>query len=270
MVRVRRPSRQPSREPAVGEPQSFARLRVMILCALMSGIAVVSSPCPAVAQTVEATASLQRYDGFIAEAAQRFGVPAAWIRAVLWQESRGDPRAVSPMGARGLMQIMPATWDGLRARHDLGNAPFDPRDNILAGTAYLRKMYDRYGEETAMLAAYDAGPARVDDWLRDGRPLPRETRAYLAVILPQISEGEAVDPHSDDPKAAPIFVPRSQRTNESATTVLPSTHATLNPTQSRPLQSPSPSARTPVSSPATNDPSTPSIFVDRSRRETSR
>jgi len=95
-------------------------------------------------------------------------------------------RAVSPAGAMGLMQIMPATWAELRGRYGLGRDPFAPRDNILAGTAYLREMLDRYGNVAAMLAAYNAGPARLDQHLATGRALPAETRAYVAAILPAI------------------------------------------------------------------------------------
>src|SRR3546814_14064344 len=81
----------------------------------------------------------------IEEAVRRFGIPAAWIRAVMRAESAGDVRAISSAGAMGLMQIMPDTWAELRVRHRLGRDPYDPRDNILAGAAYLREMYDRYG-----------------------------------------------------------------------------------------------------------------------------
>ena len=80
------------------------------------------------------------------EAAQRFAIPASWIRAVMRVESFGDPRALSPKGAMGLMQIMPDTWSELRSRHGLGADPYDPHDNIIAGAAYLRELHDRYGE----------------------------------------------------------------------------------------------------------------------------
>ena len=82
---------------------------------------------------------------YIREAAGRYGVPEQWIREVMRQESGGQEQAVSSAGAMGLMQIMPDTFDGLRQRYALGNDPFEPRDNIMAGTAYIREMYDRYG-----------------------------------------------------------------------------------------------------------------------------
>ena len=96
-------------------------------------------------------------------------------------ESGGDPRALSPKGAMGLMQIMPGTWAELRARYGLGANPYDPQDNILAGTAYLRTLYNRYGYPD-LFAAYNAGPGRFDAHLLDGQPLPDDTRAYLAAL----------------------------------------------------------------------------------------
>jgi len=84
------------------------------------------------------------------------------------------------------MQIMPATWTRLRARHGLGDDPFDARDNVLAGASYLREMYDRYGSVTAMLAAYNAGPGRYEAYAAGARGLPLETRRYVARIAPAI------------------------------------------------------------------------------------
>ena len=78
---------------------------------------------------------------YIREASGRYGVPEQWIREVMRQESGGQEQAVSSAGAMGLMQIMPDTFDGLRRRYALGNDPFEPRDNIMAGTAYIREMY---------------------------------------------------------------------------------------------------------------------------------
>jgi len=147
----------------------------------------------------------------ITDASQRFGIPGVWIRAVMHRESGGNPRAVSPKGAIGLMQIMPGTWAELQARYRLGPDPFDERDNILAGAAYLREMHDRFGTVVRMLAAYNAGPGRVDEQLQTGRPLPRETRTYIAAVLPSIGSGAATDVPLDRPtdfRDAPIFVQR--------------------------------------------------------------
>jgi membrane-bound lytic murein transglycosylase B len=154
-------------------------------------------------------------DAAIAEAAERFGVPARWIRAVILAESAGNPHAVSRAGAMGLMQIMPGTWRELRDRHGLGDNPFDPRDNILAGAAYLRAMHDRFGSPD-FLAAYNAGPERYAEHLA-GRPLPRETRRYMASLAPLIGGAAAGPMQADrslptsDWRAAPLFVTRSER-----------------------------------------------------------
>ena len=121
----------------------------------------------------------------IAEASQRFGVPAHWIRAVMQAESTGDTGAMSPKGAMGLMQVMPETYAELRLRYHLGTDPYEPHSNILAGAAYLREMHDRFGPD-GFLAAYNAGPGRYEDYLKSGRPLPEETRNYVATLAPVI------------------------------------------------------------------------------------
>lgn len=110
----------------------------------------------------------------IAEAARRFGIAEAWIAAVIAVESAGDPNAVSSAGAMGLMQLMPATYAELRRRYRLGADPFEPRDNVLAGTAYLRELLDRFGVAGAF-AAYNAGPTRYGDYLAGRRSLPAST-----------------------------------------------------------------------------------------------
>ncbi len=126
----------------------------------------------------------------VAEAAQRFGLPEHWIYAVIRTESAGRIGAVSSAGAMGLMQLMPGTWARQRTRFGLGSDPFNPRDNIMAGASYLREMYDSYGAP-GFLAAYNAGPGRYRDWRDRGRPLPAETRAYVARIAPMLQTGNA-------------------------------------------------------------------------------
>lgn len=126
----------------------------------------------------------------IAEASQRFDVPEPWIRAVMKVESGGRTHMngrpiVSRAGAMGLMQVMPSTYEELRVKHGLGSDPFEPRDNILAGTAYLREMYEKFGSP-GFLAAYNAGPGRYGEYLTGDRGLPSETRNYVAMISPQI------------------------------------------------------------------------------------
>jgi len=126
-----------------------------------------------------------RWQPLIAEASARFGVPAPWIARVMAAESggmtvwRGQP-ITSPAGAMGLMQLMPATWAAMRARLGLGSDPYQPRDNILAGTLYLRLLYDRFGYP-GLFGAYNAGPGRYRAWLDGVRRLPGETVTYMAV-----------------------------------------------------------------------------------------
>ena len=154
---------------------------------LLSGLLIpVTATQPLLAQTgvPEHAIAAHPYAAQVTEASQRFGIPTTWIMAVMRAESAGDLRAVSSAGAMGLMQVMPDTWAGLRIRHGLGRDPYDPRDNILAGTAYLREMWDRYSDVAAMLAAYNAGPARYDEYRLADRPLPAETRAYVAALAP--------------------------------------------------------------------------------------
>ena len=185
-----------------------------ILLFLLSGLLTFTAAAPqGFAQTDPPyrAAAAHPQGAHIAEAAQRFGIPAAWIIAVMRVESAGDLRALSAAGAMGLMQVMPETWAELRIRHGLGDDPYDPRDNILAGTAYLREMWDRYGNVAAMLAAYNAGPGRYDEYLSDARALPAETRSYVAVLTPILlgedpaAGGSAVAPPPDWREAA-IFV----------------------------------------------------------------
>lgn len=127
-----------------------------------------------------------RWHSQIAEASERFGVPEEWIRRVMRAESGGrtmlNGRLIaSSAGAMGLMQLMPGTWREMRAAHRLGNDPHDPRDNVLAGAAYLRRLYDRFGYP-GLFAAYNAGPGRYAQHLAHGRPLPAETVAYLEAV----------------------------------------------------------------------------------------
>jgi hypothetical protein len=122
---------------------------------------------------------------YIRQVAQRFDVPQRWIRAVIQQESAGEVQALSPAGAMGLMQLMPSTYETLREEYGLGNDPFEPHDNIVAGTAYIRQMYQRYGAP-GFLAAYNAGPERLDDYLANGDPLPAETVSYVSNVAPHL------------------------------------------------------------------------------------
>lgn len=165
-----------------------------------------------VSRLAKPSASVSEVDAYITEAAQRFRIPERWVRAVMQAESAGNPRAVSSAGAMGLMQIMPGTWAELRAAHGFGSDPFDLRENILAGAAYLRQMYDQFGAP-AFLAAYNAGPGRYAEHLRAGRALPSETRGYVAALSRELgfSDAALLQPagtvSADQWQAAPLFAP---------------------------------------------------------------
>ncbi|UKK94137.1 lytic transglycosylase domain-containing protein [Brucella pseudogrignonensis] len=200
----------------------YALLIALAVLALSSGPTVTIAQSAVVARPVS-----DPHGAHIAEASQRFGIPEHWIRAVLRAESARDVRAISTAGAIGLMQVMPDTWAGLRVRYRLGRDPYDPRDNILAGTAYLREMWDRYGTVAAMLSAYNAGPGRYDEHRVTGRPLPAETRAYVAALAPMLGGAVAAgtpEKQSAPPpdwRDAPLFVmrPTDTRTAEPVQTI---------------------------------------------------
>src|SRR5260370_21782977 len=135
-----------------------------------------------------ASPKIEQWADYISEAARRFGRAEAWVRAVMQAESRGVADATSPAGAIGLMQIMPETYAELRVRYGLGANAYDPHDNIIAGTAYMSEMTELFGVPN-FLAAYNAGPARLEDHLRRGRPLPEETQRYL-VQIGELSAGQ--------------------------------------------------------------------------------
>jgi soluble lytic murein transglycosylase-like protein len=117
-----------------------------------------------------------RFAALIAEHAAQQSLSPDLVRAVIQAESAFNPRARSPKGAMGLMQLMPDT----AAEYGVRNA-YDPDENIRAGTAYLASLIDRYDDEGLALAAYNAGPGAVDKY---GRTIPpyRETRNYVARI----------------------------------------------------------------------------------------
>jgi soluble lytic murein transglycosylase-like protein len=198
-TRSRSPLAHPSSFPAIAaeHPTADHGRRYRAFVALNLAIAMTfacGEACsqPTAIPPVAGDAVSAPFAAFVAEASQRFGIPAAWIRAVMRAESFGNVHATSPRGAIGLMQIMPDTWAGLRLRYKLGVNPYDAHDNIMAGAAYLRELHDRYGI-SGFLAAYNAGPARWEDHVATGRPLPAETRAYLVRLTPIVGGGAADD-----------------------------------------------------------------------------
>jgi soluble lytic murein transglycosylase-like protein len=182
-----------------------------------------------------AAPSVDRWSGYIAEASERFGVPETWIRRVMQAESGGrtelNGRPIeSPAGAQGLMQLMPGTWRDMRLAHGLGPDPHDPHDNIIAGTAYLRVMYDRFGYP-GLFAAYNAGPARYAGHLASGRRLPAETVAYVAAVGGPVSRPA---PARASPPRATLFAvlapPRPADEAAAPTSTASSLFVRLSPT----------------------------------------
>jgi cell division septation protein DedD len=239
MIRLSRRSRQAANNPYIIAKtvtdgiDRAAGLRLFACVCLLAMLAACATPGPQISGSQEAARYAAHARGnytppgpagdpwgpYIAEASDRFDVPQRWIRSVMHVESGGKEYAgngqlmTSPVGAMGLMQVMPETYDELRARYDLGDDPYDPHSNILAGTAYLREMYDIYGSP-GFLAAYNAGPKRLDDYLSNSRPLPDETRRYVAMIAPNIADSF---PRNHSPaenyamNALPIDIPPGPR-----------------------------------------------------------
>ena len=136
-------------------------------------------------------ARMKRWDPLIVEASKRFGVPQSWLHAVMQAESGGRTmldethKIVSSAGAMGLMQLMPSTYEDMRAAYGLGPDPFDPHDNIFASAAYLRFLRGKYGYPT-MFAAYNDGPGNLEEKLASGGLLPAETRLYLVNVTASV------------------------------------------------------------------------------------
>lgn len=153
--------------------------------------------------------------GEIEQAAERFHLPFDWIERVMRVESGGrrlvDGRPIrSAKGAIGLMQIMPATWEMVRSMYRLGADPDDPHDNIMAGAAYLRALYDRFGYP-ALFAAYNAGPARYQAFVAGRAALPAETRSYVGLILSGVTLKQAAMGGPTGARQAMPLVVRSPR-----------------------------------------------------------
>jgi soluble lytic murein transglycosylase-like protein len=139
-----------------------------------------ASPEIASLTEVNATAGPAQWQARVAELAAKYDISPTLLEAVVWQESRWNTAAVSPVGARGLAQLMPGT------ARQMGVNPHDPNANLEGGARYLRLQLDAFGGDIEKaLAAYNAGPGRV---LRAGGvPAIRETQLYVAAILSRLS-----------------------------------------------------------------------------------
>jgi soluble lytic murein transglycosylase-like protein len=144
-------------------------------------------------QAMSSSDLIARWEPQISEASRKFKVPAQWIRAVMRQESGGRTMLaenlpiISSTGAMGIMQVMPGTYAEMALQYRLGADPYDARANIFAGTAYLKWLHGKYGYP-AMFAAYNDGPGNIEDHLHRGRPLPAETRGYIAHIAKSLGD----------------------------------------------------------------------------------
>ncbi|MFT9257013.1 MAG: transglycosylase SLT domain-containing protein [Acetobacter sp.] len=136
--------------------------------------------------------ALNPWGPYIREASQRFSIPQGWIRAVMWQESGGHQYihghlTRSVHGAVGLMQVKPDTYHELARRYGLGSDPYDPHDNIMAGSGYIRELYDRFGSPD-FLAAYSCGPQCMANYRAGSGSLPGYARSYLAAVSPHLND----------------------------------------------------------------------------------
>jgi soluble lytic murein transglycosylase-like protein len=138
-------------------------------------------------QSISQSTSAVQFDGLIQKASQKYGIDASLVKAVIQQESSFNHQAVSSAGAKGLMQLM----DGTSSGYGVTN-PFDPAQNVDAGTNFLSGLLKKYnGNEGVALAAYNAGPGRVDrlgiktdqDLEKKLQFLPKETQAYVSKVL---------------------------------------------------------------------------------------
>jgi soluble lytic murein transglycosylase-like protein len=159
-------------------------------------------PAPPLARTASTAESIDQH---LAEASQSSGIDRDFLESVIHHESGFNAKAISPKGARGLMQLMPDTANQLGVKDS-----FDPGQNIQGGTAYLKQLLDLYhGDAQKALAAYNAGPHRVQQY--QGVPPYRETRAYVARIIREYNQKKTAEQ-----RAAARAKAKSNRTQQAA------------------------------------------------------
>lgn len=186
-------------------------MAMLCLCTTLGAV----TPSVAAETSTPTSALITRWSPLIKEASRRFGVAEDWIKAVMRVESGGHTSTAdghpitSPKGAMGLMQLMPETWRDMQRAYDLGNDPYDPHDNVMAGTAYLRWLYEKFGFPQ-MFAAYNAGPGTVAVKAAATGQLPQETRNYVQAIARILGSQSDVTPSSHANRAS-RFPTRSHR-----------------------------------------------------------
>ncbi|MFO7565603.1 MAG: lytic transglycosylase domain-containing protein [Enhygromyxa sp.] len=159
------------------------------------------------ADSAPASASLEQFSeterarilavqDIVAEAAAEHQLDPALLNAMIWVESRFDPKAKSPAGARGLMQLMPATAAYLAKRMGEASArSYDPEFNVRAGALYLAEMQHKFGDEQLAVAAYHAGPGNVKKWVESGQQFPAYSEAYVAKVMDARARFSGVETH---------------------------------------------------------------------------
>lgn len=171
----------PLAQPPVGAPAGIEAAGAASVSLAAPAAEFAAVPEHAIADPVRHAAGIPlRYHAKILELAERFDLSPSLLEAVVWQESRWNENAVSPVGAQGLAQLMPGT-----ARY-LGVDSRDPFQNLEGGARYLREQLDRFGGDLEKaLAAYNAGPGRVER--AGGIPNIRETKQYVAAIMGRLA-----------------------------------------------------------------------------------
>jgi soluble lytic murein transglycosylase len=161
----------------------LAALAVLLLGLVGAGLYVVETSPP----WYERLRYPLHYEAIVRGHARNYDLDAALLAAVIYQESKFDASARSDSGAIGLMQLTPETAHGIATR--TGGSAFgtddllDPEINVRYGSWYLRHLFQKYGDERLVLAAYNAGQGNVDRWRREGREIQfAETRAYVARV----------------------------------------------------------------------------------------
>jgi len=133
------------------------------------------------------------------KAAEANELPVQFLTRLIWQESRFQSSAVSPKGAQGIAQFMPGTAR-LRGLID----PFEPVDSLLKSAAYLRELFERFGNLGLAAAAYNAGERRLSEWIAGRGELPRETHDYVRIITGHPAEAWKAD---DPPESSAATIP---------------------------------------------------------------
>jgi hypothetical protein len=180
-------------------------MAMLCLCTTLGAV----TPSVAAESSTPTSALITRWSPLIKEASRRFGVAEDWIKAVMRVESGGHTSTAdghpitSPKGAMGLMQLMPETWRDMQRAYGLGNDPYDPHDNVMAGTAYLRWLYEKFGFPQ-MFAAYNAGPGTVAVKAAATGQLPQETRNYVQTIARILGSKSDVTPSAQAQPRQPL------------------------------------------------------------------